>query len=110
MTERRSQSNSAIANVLRNPFAVATAALASFLVVLVLMTARLMSGHDPALHASTPAAALVARGGTATLRTTPSGRVIGPAAGETAAQTGNTQLAALVTRASGGAGAGARDD
>lgn len=82
-----------------SPLAVVSAALASFLVVLALLTARVVSGTDPSLR---PAAQtqLVAHNGKTVIRTTASGRRIVesvPAGGKAA-----TTPAGLVSRTSGG--------
>jgi hypothetical protein len=110
MTEARSSRRTAERSLLRNPLSVVAAAMASFLVVLVLMTARVVSGHDPALLASGPNTALVSRVGNTVLRTTASGRVIGPATAGAGTETSGAQPATLITRTSGGAGAGAQDE
>ncbi len=101
---------------LRSLLAVGAATLASFLVVLTLLTARVITGTDPALHASASRTVLVTHGGHAVLRTTASGRVLGSAA-ETSGASGaggapsGAHHAAIVTRTSGGlAGTGARDE
>ncbi len=94
----------------RGPLAVIAAALASFLVVLVLLTARVVSGHDPSLRASASTAAIVTRGGHTVLRTTASGRTVPVAAGA-GVEAGAAQSVPLVTRSSGAvAGAGEGDE
>lgn len=110
MTEPRPQSSGALHSLLRNPMSVIAPALACFLVVLALLSARVMSGREQALSPSSPGVALVSRGGHTILRTTASGRVLGPQAGVPAAQAGATRLATLVTRTSGLPGEGAHDD
>jgi len=111
MTESRSRSRIAQQGVLRSPLTVLTAALASFLVVFVLLTARVVSGHDPALRASASRSALVSRGGHTILRTTASGRVLGPASSATGgAQAAGTQPVTVVTRTSGGLADGGERD
>jgi len=110
MTESRSRSRIAQQGVLRSPLTVLTAALASFLVVFVLLTARVVSGHDPALRASASRSALVSRGGHTILRTTASGRVLGPASSATGALAAGTQPVTVVTRTSGGLADGGERD
>jgi hypothetical protein len=97
----------------RDLLAVAAASLASFLVVLTLLTARVVSGRDPALNPGVSASALLSPAGRQVVRTTASGRVIGGAAaassGSGAASRGTRPVTAL-TRTSGGiAGGGERD-
>ncbi len=92
---------------LRKPLPVIAAALASFVVVLVLLTARVVTGHDPAL--GTPSAAVVAHGGHQVLRTTASGRAIAVGTQGTSGAAG-AQLAGIVTRTSGAPGSGGLDD
>jgi hypothetical protein len=96
----------------RSPLAVASAALAIFLAVLALLTARVSTGHDPALGASTASVVHVSRGGHATVRTTASGRVIGGSSGEGAGAgvASSSPAGALVTRSSGSQIAGEHDD
>ena len=83
----------------RSPFAVLSAALASFLVVLALLTARVVTGTDPSLRA-TAQTQLVTRHGHTVIRTTASGKKIvetvsGNGGASTKAPTG------LATRTSG---------
>lgn len=96
----------------RSPLAVACAALASFLAVLVLLSARLSAGHDPALGAATASIGHVSHSGHAVVRTTASGRVIAgsssPGAG--AGTSSGSQAEAIITRTSGGQVDGGRDD
>ena len=83
----------------RSPFAVLSAALASFLVVLALLTARVVTGTDPSLRA-TAQTQLVARHGHTVIRTTASGKKIV----ETVSGSGGASSkapAGLVTRTSG---------
>lgn len=79
----------------RSPLPVLAAALACFLVVLALLTARVLSGHDPALGAIASRAVVVSRSGHRVVRTTASGRAIAGSAVE-APSTGT----GLVTRSS----------
>lgn len=96
----------------RSPLAVASAALAMFLAVLVLLTARLSAGHDPALGLATASIGHVSHRGHAVIRTTASGRVIEGAASEGAGAgtAGHSQTEAIVTRTSGGQVGGGSDD
>lgn len=115
MTEARQASRAAGSRQLSNPLAVIVTAAASFLVVLVLLTARVMSGHDPAMRASAPSSVLVSHGGhTVALRTTASGKVLGGAAqGAQGAgfEQGAAQPATIVTHTSGGlTSGGGRDE
>ncbi|HEY5389097.1 MAG TPA: hypothetical protein VIJ83_00975 [Solirubrobacteraceae bacterium] len=100
--------------MLRNPLTVIGATLASFLVVLALLTAKVTSGHEQALPVGSSSSALVVKNGHKVLRTTASGRVIEPASSVAGAQAGSTQAgaqpAALVTHASGAVGGGGQDD
>ena len=64
------------------PWPVLSAALAMFLVVLALMSARVVVGADPGLRTATQARVLTKSGHTV-LRTTPSGRVVREAAAPT---------------------------
>ncbi len=92
---------------------VITATLASFLVVLALLTARVVSGHDPSLGSSTSASMLVSPVNRSVVRTTASGRVLGPAGSATRGATaaGGAQPVTVSTRTSGGvAGGGERDE
>ena len=100
MTEKR----------LGSPFSVLSAALAIFLVVLALLTARVSSGHDPALAASAAGVAQVSRGAHATLRTTASGRVLSGPPGAGGAEAVSPAAGRLVTRSSPAPGTGERDD
>jgi hypothetical protein len=99
--------------MLRSPLSVVGATLASFLVVLALLTAKVTSGHEQALPVGGGGSALVVKNGHKILRTTASGRVIEPASG-VAVTSGSTQSgaqpAALVTHTSGAAGGGGQDD
>ena len=96
----------------RSPLAVASASLAVFLAVLALLTARVSTGHDPALGASTASVVQVSHGGHATVHTTASGRVVGGSPGEGARSTaaGSSAAGALVTRSSGIPVGGGHDD
>jgi len=110
MTDRRVQPPSRATTLLRNPLSVISAAAASFLVVLALLTGRVMTGQDPALlSASASSPALISKGGHTVLRTTASGKVIGGATPASGVQAGGAQPAAFVTRTSGAAGGG-RDE
>jgi hypothetical protein len=95
---------------LRSPVGVLAVALATFLVVLALLTARVSSGHDPALAGSTASVVQVSRGGHSTLRTTASGRVLSGPPGATGAEGVTPAEGPLVTRSSPAAGAGEHDD
>jgi hypothetical protein len=98
-------------SLLRNPLSVLAATLASFLVVLVLLTARVVTGNDPALRAGGTGTVLVAHRGHTLVRTTASGRVIGGVGANAGAQHGGAAPATLVTRTSGLLpGAGERDE
>jgi hypothetical protein len=111
MTERRATSGARTSTFLRNPFAVISTAFASFLIVMVLLTARVMSGADPALRASAPNAVVVSHGGHKVLRTTASGRVIGSSAGRSGGEVGGSPSNhAIVTRSSGGYAPGGEGD
>jgi hypothetical protein len=100
--------------LLRSPLSVIGATLASFLVVLALLTAKVTSGHEQALPAGGAGSALVVKNGHKVLRTTASGRVLEPAASVAGAQAVNSQAgaqpAALVTHTSGAVGGGGQDD
>jgi hypothetical protein len=101
--------------MLRSPLSVIGATLASFLVVLALLTARVTSGHEASPPAGGGAGStLVVHRGGKVLRTTASGRVLGPATNVAAGQQGSGRAAAqpavLLTRTSGAAGAGGQDD
>jgi hypothetical protein len=100
--------------MLRSPLSVLGATLASFLVVLALLTAKVTSGQEQALPAGGGGTALVVKNGQKVLRTTASGRVIEPASGAAGVQAGNAQggarQAALVTHTSGALGGGGQDD
>lgn len=105
----------AVHRMLRNPLSVIGATLASFLVVLALLTAKVTSGHEQALPVgSGNSSALVVKNGHKVLRTTASGRVIEPASSVAGAQASGTQAgahpAALVTHTSGAVGGGGQDD
>lgn len=105
MTECGAASSARTSAFLRNPFAVISTALASFLIVMVLLTARVVSGTDPALRASQSSAVIVSHSGRKVLRTTASGRVIGASggqSGESGSEIGGARANhALVTRSSG---------
>ncbi len=103
MTERSAATSvSASRPRRRSPLAVLNAALASFLVVLALLTARVVTGTDPSLLASAQTQ-IVARHGHTVVRTTASGRRIVEAA-PGAAGSRSASTAALITHASGGVG------
>jgi|GEM_PF-6779596 len=110
MTERGSRRNARTSAFLRNPFAVISTALASFLVVMVLLTARVVTGADPALHANTPSAVVVSHNGRKVLRTTASGRVTVVSTGPGKEIGGSPASHGIVTRSSGGYGAGGESD
>jgi len=77
-----------------------SATLASFLVVLALLTARVVTGTDPSLRPAAQTQQLVAHNGKTVIRTTASGRRIVesvPAGGKAA-----TTPVGLVSRTSGG--------
>jgi hypothetical protein len=84
---------------------VLTTALASFLAVLAMMTARVYNGTDPGLA---PTAAVVSHKGQAVLRTTASGRVISSAPASSGLMA--SQKAPLVTHTSGSLAGGGRDE
>lgn len=110
-TAPRDSRSSAKSSLLRNPLLVIAAAAASFLVVLALLTARVVSGTDPSLHASAASSVLVSHRGHVVLRTTASGRVLGVARQGAGVEGGGGQPATIVTRTSGGfAGGGERDE
>ncbi len=100
--------------MLRSPLSVVGATLASFLVVLALLTAKVTSGHEQAQPLGGAGSALVVKNGHKVLRTTASGRVIEPASSVAGAQPGYVQAgaqpAALVTHTSGAVGGGGQDD
>jgi len=98
--------------VLSSPFTVMVSAIASFLVVLVLLTARVSTGHDPALSASASSSLVIPRGGSSSIRTTASGRTITVrASGEAApAVQAPTRTGGLVTRTSGASRPGGERD
>jgi hypothetical protein len=110
MTEPRADRYAAVYRVLRNPLSAVAAATASFLVVLALLTARVVSGVDPALRASASSAVLVSHRGQTILRTTASGRTIGVARQGAGVESSGAQPATVVTRASGGFAAGGERD
>lgn len=83
----------------RGPWRVISAAVAMFLVVFALMTARVVTGTDPGLQTSAQTQVL-AKSGKTVLRTTASGRVVREAAPQAGAKAG----APLLTHASGAAG------
>ncbi len=93
----------------RGLLAVLAGTLASFLVVLVLLTVRVVSGVDPALRVA-PTAALVTHRGQTVLRTTASGRIIGSEQVAGGSEPAGSQPATVVTRTSGVPGAGERDE
>jgi hypothetical protein len=99
--------------MLRSPLTVVGATLASFLVVLALLTAKVTNGHEQSLPVGSAGSALVAKNGHKVLRTTASGRVLEPASSVAvtpgSAQSG-AQPAALVTHTSGAVGGGGQDD
>ncbi len=111
MTERRPDRYVAKSSLLRNPLSVIAPAAASFLAVLALLTARVVSGTDPSLHASAASSVVVSHRGHTVVRTTASGRVIGVAKQGAGVEGGGVQPATVVTRTSGGfAGGGERDE
>lgn len=111
MTEPRPDRRAAARGLLRTPLSVIVAAAASFLVVLALLTARVVSGGDPALRTSASSSVLVSHRGRTVLRTTASGRVLGVAGQGAGVESGGAQPATVVTRASGGfAPGGERDE
>lgn len=111
MTERQPDRGVAKSSLLRNPLSVIAAATASFLAVLALLTARVVSGTDSSLHASAATSVVVSHRGHTVVRTTASGRVIGVAKQGAGVEGGGVQPATVVTRASGGfAGGGERDE
>jgi hypothetical protein len=79
---------------------VLSAALALFLVVFALMSARVVIGTDPGLPAGPQAHVVTTKSGKTILRTTASGRIVREALPATAVRSG----APLVTRASGAQG------
>jgi len=97
---------------LGSPLTVMLPAIASFLVVLVLLTARVSTGHDPALSASASSSLVVPRGASSSIRTTASGRAITvPASGEAASPVQpQPQTGGLVTRTSGASAPGRERD
>jgi len=109
MTEPR-VGYAAVHRLLRSPLSVIAAASASFLVVLALLTARVVSGGDPALRVSASSAVFVSHRGKTVLRTTASGRAIGIAKQGAGLESGGTQPATVVTRASGSFAAGGERD
>jgi hypothetical protein len=95
----------------RSALGVISAALATFLVVLAVLTARISTGHDPALAGSSAALAQALRGARATVRTSASGRVLGGQSGLPAGETAQAPASPLVTRSSGAPGtSGGADD
>lgn len=94
----------------RGLLAVLAGTLASFLVVLVLLTVRVVSGVDPALRAVAPTAALVTHRGQTVLRTTASGRIIASEQVAGGSELAGSRPATVVTRTSGVPGAGERDE
>jgi hypothetical protein len=114
-TRRAGAANPGAAHrMLRNPLTVIGATLASFLVVLGLLTARATSGREQALPLGGGGSALVVKNGHKVLRTTASGRTLGPATSVAGAQPGSAQAgaqpAALVTHTSGAVDGGGQDD
>jgi hypothetical protein len=112
MTERKSSRGSRMSDrsLLRNPLPPIAAAITVFLVVLVLLTARLATGHDPGLRPTASAPVNVVSGvhGRTVLRTTASGRQILTTEAAGAQPAGSSQAQApLVTRTS---AASRRDD
>lgn len=97
MTERPTPRYST--RLARSPVAAVSAALASFLVVLTLLTARVVTGTDPGLR-GTAQAQVVSKGGHVIVRTTASGRVIREAVGSPSPA--GAEAASVVTRSSGG--------
>lgn len=111
MTESGSTWGARTSTFLCNPFAVISTALTSFLIVMVLLTARVVSGSDPALHASTPNAVVVSHNGRKVLRTTASGRVIAVSTAGPGKEIGGSPNGhGIVTRSSGGYAAGGESD
>ncbi len=111
MTERGRTSGTGMSTVLRNPFAVISTTLASFLIVMVLLTARVVMGTDPALRAGSPSAVVISHRGHKVLRTTASGRVIGPSGGQSGGEvSGSPANHTIVTRSSGGYAPGGEND
>lgn len=111
MTERGSTPGARTSRLLRNPFTVLSTALAGFLIVMVLLTARVVSGADPALHAGAPNAAVVSHRGRQVLRTTASGRVISVSTGQSGKEIGGSAANhGIVTRSSGGYAAAGEND
>lgn len=107
MTDARPRRGLGVRDALRRALPVISAALACFLAVLAVLTARVTSGQDPTLRA-TASTALVSRGGRTVVRTTASGRVPSQMSSASAAQPGVAPTP-LVTRTSGGP-AGEADD
>ena len=88
-------------NPLGNPLAVIGTALATFLALLAMMTARLVSGRDPALRSVATTSSTGARSATE-LRTRTSGTVAGGSAqGAAAGQHRPGPAAPITTRTSG---------
>lgn len=107
-TPKRSGSReSASQRLLRSPLTVLGATLASFLVVLTLLTHQVLGGQR-SLPAGTSSALVIHRGGKV-LRTTASGRVIGPAPSAASTQPGGSSPV-LLTHTSGAATNGGEDD
>lgn len=110
MTERPNTSKRARRSSLSHAVAVFTSALASFLVVLALLTARVVNGQDPVLASMRPGSALVSHGGHTVIRTTASGRVLAtPAAGSAGSEHGASSTK-IVTHTSGSSAAGGEHD
>lgn len=109
VTERRTPGTSGASSFARSPLSVLTAALASFLLALALLTARVVNGTDPAIR-PVAQAQVVSKQGHTILRTTASGRLISEPAGQTGspgAPEGGP--ASLVTRSSGALAGGEGD-
>jgi hypothetical protein len=86
--------------------------LATFLVLFTLMMARLTAGADPALRAGNASALVEPASGASPLRTRASGAGSSATTATTVAASEGSPVAtpAVVTRSSGGAGAGAGND
>jgi hypothetical protein len=102
---------SRVGEVVSNPLGVVAASLASFLVVLALLTARVSNGHDPALARGAAGGARVSRDGRIAVRTNASGRPLARPAGAGGAESSPSLPGAVLSRPSGAPGAtGAGDD
>lgn len=86
---------------LARPMTVLSTAMASFLAVFVMLTARVYNGTDPGLQ---PTAAVISHGGHTVLKTTASGRVIASTSATPGAA--GKAPAPLVTHTSGSIGGG----